>query len=187
MEKRALIMGLGWDIVPPVAAYYACRALGADAWLALAAGGVAALLRVGVVVVTRRRLDGLAACLAGAFALLLAASAITGDPRVLLARESVLSGAAGLILLGSCMLGRPLMYALARRLDPTLHDPAGFTTISLVWGAGLLIEAAVRVPLIYLLPIDVMAGISPLLQLGTVALLIGWTLRHRRRQVQHAR
>ena len=39
----------------------------------------------------------------------------------------------------------------------------------------MLAEALVRVPLIYLLPISLMVGISALLLLGTLAVLILWT------------
>jgi hypothetical protein len=193
-------MGLLWDVGLPAAAYYGCRALGADAWFALAAGGLVALIRVGYVAVIRRRLDGLAAFMGATFALLLAASSLIGDPRILLARESILSGSVGLLLLGSCLVGRPVMYALVRRINtgnaelldrwaelwqtrPSFRRV--FVLMSIVWGAGLLAEAVVRLPLIYLLPVDVMAGVSSILQLGTIALLVGWSLWYRRRR-EHA-
>src|SRR5262249_12518215 len=122
---------------------------------------------------------------------------LTGDPRILLARESIVSGSLGLLLLGSCLVGRPVPYVLLRRVNagrpelpaqwdrlwqtrPSLRRV--FVVTSLVWGAGLLIEAIVRIPLIYLLPTDVAAGLSTLLQLGTLALLAAWSLWYRRRR-----
>jgi hypothetical protein len=201
MNKRALLMGLLWDAGLPAAAYYVCRGLSMDVWLALIAGGAVALARVGYIAAVRRRLDGLAAAVAAVFALLLAVSSLTGDPRILLARESVLSGSLGLLLLGSCLLGRPVLYSALRRLnsgdaellarwdDLWRTQPSFrrvFTLMSMVWGAGLLAEAVVRIPLIYLLPIDAAAGVSTLLQLGTIALLLGWSMWHRTRKLRAA-
>ena len=57
-----------------------------------------------------------------------------------------------------------------------------FVTMSAVWGAVLLTEAALRIPLIYALPVDVMVGLSKLLHLGTIALLVLWNLWYGRRQ-----
>jgi hypothetical protein len=200
MDKRALLKGLLWDAGLPAAAYYGCRALGVDVWFALVAGGLAALLRVVYVAATRRRLNGFAALAVAAFALLLTASLLTGDPRILLAKESILSGSIGLVLLGSCLIGRPATYTLVRRAnagkiellarwDQLWRTQPSFRRVfvltSIVWGAGLLAEAIIRLPLIYLLPIDLVAGVSTPLQLGTIALLVAWSLWYRRRR-QHA-
>ncbi|MFI7644057.1 VC0807 family protein [Nonomuraea sp. NPDC049400] len=196
MDRRALLMGLLWDVGLPAIVFYVCRALGFDVLLALAVGGLAALIRVGFIAVVRHRLDGLAALVGVTFALLLAVSLLTGDPRILLARESILSGAAGLLLVGSCAIGRPVLYTLLRRLNagkdemlaqlderwrtqPTFRRH--FVLLSTVIGGVLLTESIVRLLLIYLLPIDVMAALSPTLQIGTIALLICWVLWYRGR------
>jgi hypothetical protein len=47
----------------------------------------------------------------------------------------------------------------------------------LVWGLRLLAEALVRIPLIYLLSIDVMVGLSTALTVVTIGGLVIW---HRR-------
>lgn len=200
MDKRVLFIGLLWDVGLPAAAYYGCRGFGVDAWVALVAGGLVALVRVAYVAATRRRLDGLAAVMVAVFALLVVASWLTGDPGILLAKESILSGFLGLLLVGSCLVGRPVMYSFLRRVNAgkaellTQWDELWrtrpsfrriFTMMSIVWGAGLLAEAIVRLPLIYLLPIDVTAGISTFLQFGSLALLIARSLWYRARR-QHA-
>ncbi|MEU0388446.1 VC0807 family protein [Streptomyces chartreusis] len=201
MDRRAPLMGLLWDIGLPAAAYYVCRGAGSDVWLALIAGGAIALARVGFVAAARHRLDGLGAVVAATFALMLALSALTGDPRILLVREPLVSGSLGLLLLGSCLLGRPVLYSLVRRLNsgkgellvhwdelwrtrPSFRRV--FTLTSLVWGVGLVAEAAVRVCLIYLLPVDTAAGASPLVQLATLVMLGGWSLWHRRQRLRTA-
>jgi intracellular septation protein A len=197
MDKRKLIMGLLWDVGLPAVIFYACRAFGVEAFLALAAGGLAALVRVGFVAAVRRRLDGLAALVGVSFALLLVVSLLTGDPRILLVRESILSGSVGLLLVGSCVIRRPILYTFVRRLNagkeellaqwderwrtqPSLRRH--FLTLSAMIGGVLLTESALRLLLIYLLPIDVMAGLSTALHVGTIALLVCWALWYRGRR-----
>jgi hypothetical protein len=191
MDRRALVIGLLWDVGLPVAGYALSRLLGAPAAVALLVGGLTAVLRTGVVAVLERRFDGVAAFLAVTFGVLVGVWAVTGDERIMLARESIVSGGLGLLLLGSCVIGRPLMYAAVRRLHagdvPKLDEFAArwssdpgfrgvFTTLSLVWGVGLLAEALVRIPLIYLLPVDLGYAASMLLQVATVASLLLWTV-----------
>jgi hypothetical protein len=48
----------------------------------------------------------------------------------------------------------------------------------LVWGLGLLTEAFIRAPLIYLLPIDVMVGLSTALTVVTIGGLMIWHRRY---------
>ncbi|MFI7135810.1 VC0807 family protein [Nonomuraea sp. NPDC050153] len=197
MDKRKLIVGLLWDVGLPTVVFYLCRALGIEPLPALAVGGLSALARVGYVAIVRRRLDGLAAFMSAAFAVLLVASLLTGDPRILLAKESILSGAAGLLMVGSCAIGRPILYAVVRRVNagndealarweerwrtqPSLRRH--FLVLSMVLGGVLLAESVLRLVLIYLLPIDTMAGLSTGLHVVTLALLAGWALWYRRRR-----
>ena len=50
-----------------------------------------------------------------------------------------------------------------------------------MWGGGLLLEALVRVPLIYTLPISVMVGISEAPSVATFGGLIAWNVWYARR------
>jgi hypothetical protein len=47
--------------------------------------------------------------------------------------------------------------------------------ISAAWCFGLIGEAALRVPLVFLLPIDVMAGLSTAMWIVTFGGLFGWS------------
>ena len=197
MHKHKLVIGLLWDIGLPTIVFYLCRALGIDVMTALTAGGLAALTRVGWIAATQHRLNGLAALVGATFVLLFLTSLLTGDPRILLAKESILSGVAGLLLTGSCLIGRPALYFLARRLNAGKDDlltqwderwrtqPSfrrHFMLLSATFGGVLLTESTVRLLLIYLLPIDVVAGVSLALHLGTIALLVCWALWYRNRR-----
>nr|WP_281381967.1 VC0807 family protein [Nocardiopsis mwathae] len=189
-------MGLAWDVGLPVAAYYGARALGCDVFVSLLAGTAAALLRVGIIAARHRRFDGFAALMVAVFATGLLLSLITGDPRMMLARESLTTAVVGTAFLGSCVVGRPLIYTIARRMNAADERKLAewerlwsvdarfrgvFSTMSLVWGLGLVAESIVRLPLVFTLPADVMAGLSTILMVATFAALAAWTLRYARR------
>jgi hypothetical protein len=71
-------------------------------------------------------------------------------------------------------------------MDREFHrDPAvrrWHLKVSAVWGVGLIAEASVRAVLVYLLPIDVMVGVSAALAVTVFAALIAWTVRDRKRR-----
>ncbi|HEX5348532.1 MAG TPA: VC0807 family protein [Pseudonocardiaceae bacterium] len=124
----------------------------------------------------------------------LALSFATGDARFMLAKDSVGTAVAGLIFLGTCVVGRPMTFYAAQRFSATSEKQTwwnikwqtspgfrrGFRVMSMVWGVGLLIEAAMRIPLIYVLPIHVMVGLSTVLQAAVFTLLIAWTMWYAR-------
>ena len=64
--------------------------------------------------------------------------------------------------------------------------PAFRRGFRVVWGVGLLVEAAVRIPLIYVLPIQVMVGLSTVLQAAAFTLLIAWTMWYGKRMRRRA-
>lgn len=192
---RAFVPPMLWDVGLPTAAYYTARAFGGAPYVSLLAGTVVAGARVGLVAARSRRLDAIAAFLLAVFGIGLVLSFSTGSARFLLAKDSVPTATAGLIFIGSCVAGRPLAYAWGRRImarTPMLrHRWAAmwstqpgfrrvFYVVSLAWGLGLLLEAAVRLALIYAVPIDVMAGLSSALSLTTVCLLAAWTVWYAR-------
>jgi len=91
---------LAWGLVAPVAGYYLLRALGIDARLALllvAAAGVAGLL----VLVVRRKLDGVGSMFAALTVLALALTMVNGSPRFLLAKDGLLTALCAVWFLGS--------------------------------------------------------------------------------------
>lgn len=193
----AIFTTLLWDVGLALAAYYGARALGFSPYVSLLTGTVVSGLRVGYVAVRARRLDGFAAFLLTIFGVGLALSFVTGDDRFLLLKDSFGTALAGLIFLGTCLFGRPLIFYAAKRTT-TVSDPERearwetrwreepafrrtFVLLSVGWGVGLLVEALVRVPLVYLLPIDVVPALSTALQIAAFVVLIFWTLWYVRR------
>lgn len=124
------------------------------------------------------------------FGIGLALSFVTGDARFLLVKDSMTRAVAGLIFLGTFVFGRPMCYNAAKRMVARTPAKARgwesmwessvpfrllFLVLTLVWGFGMLAEAVVRLPLVYLLPIDVMAGLSSGMQIAMFLLLTLWT------------
>lgn len=187
---RKMLPVLLWDVLPAIAAYYALRLLGLSEYAALLAATCVGVLRVAYVGIRERRLDGFAACTGLVFAVGLGLSFLTGDERFMLVVKSVTTTVLGLVLVGTCLAGRPAAFGIAKRFgaedeatatrwDGLYTELAAFRRIyyvmTLTWAFALLAESAARIPLVYLLPVDVMAGLSTLLLVGTLVLLGMWS------------
>ncbi len=184
----AMIRGLALDIGLPLATYYVLHLLGVADWPALLAATGAAALRIGWGVARSRRLNLFATLMLVVFGVGLVLSLVSGDERFLLAQDSITLGAVALVFLVTSRWGTPLTLAAMQSFSPRKAealteafraDPAvrhGVRLSSAVWGAGLLALALGRIPLIYLLPVSVMVGLSTVLFVGTFAALIAWNV-----------
>lgn len=192
-NMRAMLRMVLLDVGLAVIVYYGLRLFGMSEYIALLAGTIVAGVRLAYVAARRRHFDVFAGFLMTVFLVGLVLSFVTGDARFLLLKESFGTAVAGIIFLASCAFGRPLIFAAAKRLRPervAVFDAnwrtnapfrRTFYLLSIGWGAGLLAEAIVRVPLVFLLPIDVAAGVSSVLFIGVMILLAIWTLSYIRR------
>jgi hypothetical protein len=107
----------------------------------------------------------------------------------------------GAIFLGSAAIGRPLIYELAkaslvRQKDheevarfETLRNDSYFRgsmmIMTVVWGMGLIVDAAVSAALVFVVSVRAYLIINPVLGYGTMGLLTLWTfwfVRRRRRE-----
>jgi hypothetical protein len=189
-----MIRGLAWDVGLPVLTYYALHLLGATDWVALLAATAVAGLRIGWDAVRHRRLNQFAVVMLLIYGIGLVLALVTGDPRALLFKSSLVTAAVGAVFLATAVIGRrPLslsalqsfqpdkaeLFAERYRSDPDVRH--GFRLTSTVWGVGLLAEALLRLPLVYLLPIDIGYGASEALFVAAFVVLIGWTVWYMRR------
>ncbi|GAA5198114.1 hypothetical protein GCM10023346_34510 [Arthrobacter gyeryongensis] len=191
---RALVRGLAWDVGAPLATYYVLHLAGATDWVALLAATGAAGCRLLWTAFKRHSLNPFAMLMVIVFGLGLGLSFLTGDPRFLLLKDSAITGGMGISFLVFAALGHPLTLDAAktwrperaRELDRDFHsNPAAHRwhlKVSAVWGAGLIAEASTRAVLVYLLPIDVMVGVSAALAVIVFAALIAWTVWDRKRR-----
>ncbi|WP_433031115.1 VC0807 family protein [Actinomycetospora sp. CA-053990] len=178
--------GLLWDVGAPLVGYYALHLLGASDWVALLVATLAAGLRLVWVAVRSREITWFAAVMLAVFGLGLALAFVGGDPRFLLVKDSFGTALVGLVFLASLFSRKPLtlsafqtwqpkeaaeMDGFYRTLPPIRRM---FRRSAVVWGIGLLLEAIVRIPLIYLLPIDVMVGLSTAMMVTVIVGLSVW-------------
>ena len=118
----------------------------------------------------------------------------TGNAIYALLKDSVFTGVFGLVFLVSLATPRPLIYRLnldlagadpqARAASEALWErPAArhaFRLITLVWGAGLLIEAGSRVVAALTLPIATATAVSPLIAVIAIGGILAWTVLYAR-------
>jgi len=182
------------NIVAPLVTYQLATSHGATETQALLLAAVFPLASIAFGAVRTRALDPIGAISLVAIVLSGVATLFFSDPRILLAKDSLVTATIGLAFLASLLAPRPLIFILGRRFAAT--DPArsqrfddlwqspraraSLRLTTLVWGAGLLAEALIRAACALLLPAQVVLAISPLLSIGTIALLGLWTFRRYR-------
>ncbi|WET82870.1 hypothetical protein P3102_17515 [Amycolatopsis sp. QT-25] len=180
-----------WDVALPLAVYYGLRLAGQNEQVSLLAGAVVAGARIAWVAVRERSFDGFAALLAGVLGAGLVLSLASGDAKFLLLKESFATATAAIVLLVSCFSRTPMVLVAVRAgsnaAKRTEIDRLGdevpafrraFTRMSAVWGVALLLEAAVRVPLVYTLSADVMNALSVALLIAVIGGLSLWSVRY---------
>jgi len=127
----------------------------------------------------------------------IATSFITGSARFLLLKESVFTGVFGLVFLGSLLRERPLGFYFGRQFvargDPArtarwddLWQYPGFRhsqrVITAVWGVGWILDAAIRVVLVFMLSVTVFMVVSQVMFFGIFIGLFMWTMAYARRK-----
>ena len=178
--------GLIADIGLPLIAYYALHAVGASDRTALTVAAAAAAARLVWDAWRRKQVTWFASIMLAVFGAGAVLTLTGGDPRTILLKDSIGTGLIGLVFLLSLIGRTPFTLAAAQAARPALAERlAGlyredhrarrvFRVSTLGWGAGLLGESVLRVPLVYLLPIDVMVGLSTVLMITAMAALVVW-------------
>jgi hypothetical protein len=154
--------------------------------------------------VRKRRVDGISLLIVAGIALSLLAFIGGGSVRFLQLRENLVTGVIGLVFLVSAAIGKSLIYQLARasmlrrsaaEADAfalnrnNIHFRHSMNVMTVVWGAGLLLQTAIACVLVFLMPIAAYLVVSPILGYGTMGALALWTFRYvaqRKRQARSA-
>jgi hypothetical protein len=187
MRSVTALVRLAFNIGGPIAVFYVLRGQGISDFVALAASAALPALGAGYTLVVRRRADTVAVFVVASIALALLTSAIVGNPRFLLAKDGIVTGSWGIWFLVSARGRRPAALVFARPLmehvklfgrrswDDLWDSEPQFRRIwrvaTVMWGIGLLADAAVRLAISYLLPIDVVPAIGGLLYPVTFVVL----------------
>ncbi|GHO49123.1 VC0807 family protein [Ktedonospora formicarum] len=163
--------------------------------LALVASGVPPLLESIVGILRRKRIDVLAGIsLAGITASLIIAL-LGGSPKIYLIRESFFTAIFGLVFLVTLLFSRPLMFYFSRHFATGNHPKnipwfdslwqyRGFRismrVMTTVWGIGFLLEAAIRIYLVFALSTEQFLIVSPFIIYGIIGILATWTFFYSR-------
>lgn len=148
----------------------------------------------------RRVVDVISIMVIGGIALSLVAVAMGGTPKLLLLRERLITALVGLTFIGSAAIGRPIIFELARagmrrnasselaEFEARRNHPAmrrAMTTMTLVWGFGLVAEAGAAAALVFTLTTQQFLVAGPVFGYSVLGLLSAWTFfyaRDRRRR-----
>ncbi len=145
----------------------------------------------------RRRVDALSILVLAGIALSLLAYIGGGGVRMLQLREKLVTGLIGCAFLISAAIRRPLIYELihatlrrrgsdeldsfvARKDDPYFRRT--MTVITLVWGLGLVAEAALAGALVFTMSVKQFLIVGPFVGNGAMGALSLWTFWYGRRQ-----
>ncbi|MFF3560620.1 VC0807 family protein [Streptomyces sp. NPDC002574] len=194
---------LGWaltivcNIVLPVLTYNRLTAAGWGEFSALLVSGVWPVLETGVSLAWRRKVDEFAIMTLIFLAISVLVTVVgPHSTRLLLVKDSAVTGLFGVVCLASLLAPRPLMFYFGRKFgtDGTkegaerfdgLWQYAGFRqvmrTMTVVWGAGYVLEALARVGLSYRLSTATMVTVNSVLSYAVTGVLIAWTILYGRR------
>ncbi|GAA2633330.1 hypothetical protein GCM10010399_77230 [Dactylosporangium fulvum] len=189
------------NVALPLVTYQALTDRGMSEVSALAVSAVWPVVEVGVLWAVRRRIDEIGVLTLIVIALGVGSSLLLDDERLVLLKESAVTGLFGLVLLGSLLAPRPLMFYFGRKFATDgsperlawwdgLWRYGGFRrtqrTLTVVWGVVFLAEAAVRIELTEVLPVDATVAVSAVLPYAVTAGLVTWTILYSRRARRRA-
>jgi predicted lysophospholipase L1 biosynthesis ABC-type transport system permease subunit len=157
---------------------------------ALVLSGVFPALRVGYGLIRNRRLDVVGALVLGGIAVGTVLGLLTHNARLVLVEGSVPTAVFGVACLISLAAKQPLIYSMA--LEFAGRDTARgremtrlwqfegyrriFRTITAVWGVGFLVEAGLRVIIVYSTPIGTSLAISKVMPFVFIGIFTAWTI-----------
>lgn len=192
-STRALLVPLSVNVLLPLALYYALRAQGTAQWQALLLSGVIPAAHALGSAVVRRRVEFFDFLVVVLLAISAATSLISGDPRVLLLKDAGLPAVLGLWILGTLGVSRPFAFTfggalrdragaeaaeLAWRDRPEFREALRGLTV--VWGCGQLLDAALSTVAALTLPVDVVPVIGRFQSVALLGLVAVITVRRSR-------
>ena len=184
---KALVVALFRNVLLPVTIYLSVRPHVAEVWALSCTAAIPAVL-VAYIGLRRRRVDvlGILVLIELLGGILIAAT--LKSPKLLLLKGPAQVGTTGMACLVSLAIDRPIVLLLLRflRTIPELAalrqvGPARIPdrvarNLTLAWGCGLLLDAAVRVSLVFHLRTEQYLVASPLVHAAVAAVLAPWSI-----------
>ena len=193
---RSIAKIVAVDIAAPLIAYSLLRRAGLSTVMALVLSGVFPAVGVAFGVIRHRHLDVVGALVLAGIIAGTTLGLLTHSARLVLVEGSVPTAIFGLGCLGSLWTRRPLMFAFSvefigrdtakGREMLSLWQYEGFRrifrVITAVWGAGFLLEAALRVVVVYNTSTSTALALSKVTPYIWIAVLMTWTIAYGRYQ-----
>jgi len=185
-----------FDIAGPLVAYKVLRSSGMTAVTALLLSGVFPAFGVTIGAIRHRRVDAVGALVLAGIVVGTVTGLVSHSARLLLVEGSVPTAVFGLACLGSLWARYPLMFSFAKEfIGPDTAKGQEMTrlwrydgyrrvfrVITIVWGVAFLIEAALRVVIIYNTSTGTALAISKVTPFLFLAIMLAWTLAYGRLQ-----
>ncbi|MDR3535076.1 MAG: hypothetical protein P4L71_01125 [Acetobacteraceae bacterium] len=193
-DRRVLIRDIGVNAVLPYATYLGLTAWGVATVPALVAGAVFPTGAILFGAIRERRVQAIGIIVLTATAASVASALWFTSPFLALARGALMTTLIALVFLGSLAARRPLVFHLANAgqdaatrqeveaewdADPLYRRL--MRRLTAIWGAALLVEAALSLVLIALLPVAVVMPLNEVLFWVFFGVLTAWSWRYGRR------
>lgn len=190
---RWVTMIVIFDIAAPLVAYKLLRDAGLSAVTSLVLSGVFPAIPVGFDAVRHRRVEVVGALVLAGILVGTVAGLLSHSARLVLIEGSVPTGVLGVAFLGSLLARQPLMFGFAREFtgpdtakgrEMTMlwQNYEGFRRIfrimTVVWGVGFLIEAALRIVIVFNTSTGTALAISKVTPFVFVGILLAWTFAY---------
>jgi hypothetical protein len=161
----------------------------------LLASSVPALYTIGSLLV-KRRIDVLGLLVVAGLVLSAVFALVFNSPRLLLLQSAAVNGLFGVVILLSLLFTRPVLFYLVRSIM-TQNEAQRFAsfnadwafpqvrtfyrTLSLVWGCVMLGQVMLVALLAFTLPISLMVGIGPILNVAILLPAAHWSVLYYRK------
>jgi hypothetical protein len=192
----SLVSSIAINVALPLLLYLVLKSFtSASDFLALVISGVPPTIESIVGVIRRKRIDLLAGIVLASIVISLILVALGSSPKVYLVRESFFTTAFGLAFLVSLLFPRPFSFYFSRYFATGNH-PENIPwfdslwqyrqfrhimrVVTVVWGVGLLFEAALRTFLVIVLNIEQFLIVSPFVLYGMIGSLVVWMFLYSR-------
>ncbi|MGH3152653.1 MAG: VC0807 family protein [Streptosporangiaceae bacterium] len=187
---RSLAMIVIFDVAGPLVTYNVLRSAGQSAVTAMLLSGVFPALGLAIRAVWHRRLDVVGAVVLAGIIVGTVLGLVSHSARLVLVDGSVPTAVFAVACLGSLRARRPLMYSLALEFigpdsakgrDMILFwQHAGFRhsfrVITAAWGAAFLLEAALRVVIVYSTSTGTALAISTVTPFVFTGIMLAWMI-----------
>lgn len=192
-DRLATVRLVGLDVVGPLVLYRVCRSLGMPTVWSLVISGCSPGLGVVIDYVRWRTLEVVGAIVLTGIAFSVILALVSGSAKAVLLESAATTAGFGLLCFLSMLSRRPLMFYFVQAFRGGRHSEEGvnmeaayasypqsrhyFRTITVVWGAANLVQAAILATIVQLVSTGVALVFNKTVPWIGFGLLFVWTYR----------